>query len=276
MESGLYIVPTPIGNLEDLSLRARSVLETVDVIAAEDTRHSGTLLRHYDIDTPMISYHEHSTAQTTQELCDRMRSGAAIALISDAGTPLVSDPGYRLVRAAQDADVPVVPLPGPCAAVTALSAGGLPTDRFHFEGFLPNKASGRRKRLQALLSVEATLVFYEAPHRILATLQDAGEILGEAREATLVRELTKTFETVRRLPLAQLAQWVASDTNQQRGEIVLLISGAEAAGEVDAEARRLLALLAKALPPRKAASITGEFFGIRGRALYDELLRQKE
>ncbi len=276
LEAGLYIVPTPIGNLSDITYRAVEVLAAADVIAAEDTRHSRKLLNHFDLTTPLIAYHEHSDESATQELVARIECGEAVALISDAGTPLVSDPGYRLVRAVQDSGQSVVPLPGPCAAITALSGSGLPTDRFMFEGFLPAKTSQRQRRLQALRGVSVTLVFYEAPHRIADTLSDAAEVFGGEREAVLARELTKTFETIKRLPLGLLHQWVKSDPDQQRGEQVLLIEPA-GSGEVgfDDATRRLLERLAAELPPRKAAAIAADIAGLKARDLYNYLLARR-
>ena len=277
MERGLYIVPTPIGNLEDITLRGLSILRQVDVIAAEDTRHSQRLLGHFDIDTRLMSYHEHSADAETHALVSRMLSGQAVALISDAGTPLVSDPGYRLVRAVQDAGLPVTPLPGACAAITALSASGLATDRFHFEGFLPSKTAQRGARLEALVDYQGTLVFYEAPHRIAATLSDAMRIFGPDREAVLARELTKTFETIKRLPLGDLSVWVQDDANQQRGEQVLMIAGAAPQSDaVDASVRAWLLRLAVDLPPRKAAAIVAEMTGVKARTLYDLLLAARD
>lgn len=277
MERGLYIVPTPIGNLEDITLRGLSLLRQVDLIAAEDTRHSQRLLSHFDIDTRLISYHEHSGDTETQALVARMVAGQAIALISDAGTPLVSDPGYRLVRAAQHAGLPVTPLPGACAAITALSASGLATDRFHFEGFLPSKAAQRCARLEALVDYQGTLVCYEAPHRIAATLTDAMRIFGADREAVLARELTKAFETIKRLPLGELTTWVLDDANQQRGEQVLMIAGAAPESEaIDASVRAWLRRLAIDLPPRKAAAIVAEMTGLKARTLYNVLLAARD
>lgn len=275
MERGLYIVPTPIGNLGDMTQRAVETLAQATLIAAEDTRHSKRLLAHYGIDTPLTGYHEHSEPEVTQRLLERMVAGDAIALISDAGTPLVSDPGFRLVRAAQEAGIPVVPLPGPCAAVTALSAAGLPSDRFFFEGFLPAKPGARRSRLQALLSQQGTLIIYEAPHRIAATLEDAVQVMGDDREAAVARELSKAFETIRRGTLKDLLSWVAGDRNQQRGELVLLIgpmpepSASAALAERD---QRLLYRLAQELPPRKAAAIVADHTGLRSRDLYGLLV----
>ena len=277
MERGLYIVPTPIGNLADITGRALSVLAAVDVIAAEDTRHSRKLLSHYDIDTPLRAYHEHVDDHVTQALADEIANGSAVALISDAGTPLVSDPGYRLVRAVQEAGAPVVPLPGPCAAIAALSGSGLPTDRFSFEGFLPSKSGQRVAQLEALRDRQGTLIFYEAPHRISDTLADACAVFGDSREAVLARELSKTFETIRRSPLGALRDWVAADPNQQRGEQVLMIGPPPKADvSVDASTLRLLERLSRELPPRKAAQVVADLSGIKARELYAVLLAGKD
>ncbi|MCH1493370.1 MAG: 16S rRNA (cytidine(1402)-2'-O)-methyltransferase [Luminiphilus sp.] len=274
MERGLYIVPTPIGNLGDITHRALETLAAVTLIAAEDTRHSKKLLAHYGIETPLWAYHDHSSDTATQQLLARMASGDSVALISDAGTPLVSDPGFRLVRSAQDSGIRVFPLPGPCAAVTALSGAGLPTDRFFFEGFLPAKSAARRHRLESLAHQSGTLVIYEAPHRIAATLGDAVAILGEGREAVLARELSKSFETIRRGALGELLAWVTEDVNQQRGEQVLLLGPVADAVEpvvLSGKDRALLFRLAEELPPRKAAAIVADLSGLRTRDLYKML-----
>ncbi|HLP31614.1 MAG TPA: 16S rRNA (cytidine(1402)-2'-O)-methyltransferase, partial [Geothrix sp.] len=229
MKSGrLYVVATPIGNLADWSPRAREVLESVDLIAAEDTRHSGVLLKHFGIDRPLLALHEHNERDVVPELVARMAAGARVAQISDAGTPLVSDPGFHLVRAAQEAGITVVPVPGPSAVLAALAAAGLPTDRFVFEGFLPPKEGARRQRLEAMKDEPRTQVYFEAPHRVEETLGDLVRVFGADREAVVARELTKTFETIRRGTLAELAAWVAEDANQRRGEIVLVVAGAPA------------------------------------------------
>lgn len=276
MERGLYIVPTPIGNLDDVTRRALAVLSAVTVIAAEDTRHSRKLLAHFGIDTRMVAYHEHSDAAATEALVARVADGESVALISDAGTPLVSDPGYRLVRAMQEAGLPVIPLPGACAAIAALSASGLATDRFFFEGFLPSKHAQRKSRLAALSAIPATLVFYEAPHRIVETLTDALAVFGAEREAVLARELTKTFETIKRLPLGELREWVAADPDQQRGEQVLMIAPpSRSQATLDADTQKLLERLAQELPPRKAAAIVADLTGLKSRALYDFLLARR-
>ena len=241
----LYVVATPIGNLADMVPRAVEALQTVALIAAEDTRHSSRLLAHFDIKTPAVAYHDHSDDQRTEQILQRLLNGESVALISDAGTPLVSDPGYRLVRHARQRGIQVVPVPGACAMIAALSAAGLPSDRFAFEGFLPAKQTARCNVLQSLVNETRTLIFYEAPHRILETLQDVAQIFGAEREVVLARELTKTFETIRGGAIGEMADWVASDTNQQRGEIVLLIHGAiaPAAKDMGTESERVMRVL---------------------------------
>jgi 16S rRNA (cytidine1402-2'-O)-methyltransferase len=275
MESGLYIVATPIGNLGDLSPRALAVLREADLVAAEDTRHTRRLFSHHGIDSRLTAYHEHSDAAAADRLCDRVAAGEAVALVSDAGTPLVSDPGYRLVRLAQDRGLPVVPIPGPCAAITALSAAGLPSDRFRFEGFLPAKAGPRAARLAALADERATLVFYEAPHRVLETLEALLEAFGGDREAVLARELSKAFETLRRAPLGALRDFVAEDPDQRRGEIVLLVAGSEAAEPViDPALGRLARDLARELPAKRVAALLSAYSGVRKNQLYRWLIEQ--
>lgn len=263
-----------------MTARAIEVLRAVDLIAAEDTRHSKKLMNHLDISTPMVAYHEHVDDMATQALVDRLLAEQSVALISDAGTPLVSDPGYRLVRAAQAAQCQVIPLPGPCAAIAALSASGLPTDRFTFEGFLPAKTAARTQRLKALASRAETLVFYEAPHRIADCLTDMVEVMGAEREAVLAREISKSFETIRRAPLGELHRWVIADANQQRGEQVVMVAPASIdrgtdGGALDGAAETLLMRLAEVLPPRKAAAIVAETFGLKARELYGLLLERR-
>ncbi len=266
----LYVVATPIGNLGDMVPRALEVLQAVDLIAAEDTRHSARLMAHFAIDRPLVAYHDHSDNRRGEELLRRLAAGESVALISDAGTPLVSDPGYRLVRAARQQGIAVVPIPGPCALIAALSAAGLPSDRFVFEGFLPAKAAARRTALQALAAEPRTLIFYEAPHRVLASLRDIAEVLGAEREVVLARELTKTFETIRGDYAAALAAWVAEDADQQRGEIVLLVAGAPArqSSELDDEARRVAGLLLEELPVKQAVALAAKITGAKKNALY--------
>ena len=277
MESGLYVVATPIGNLKDMSPRAVEILRDADLIAAEDTRHSQRLLQQFDIDTRLVAYHDHSTGQAVERVAACLEEGGTVALISDAGTPLISDPGYRLVRLAHERDVPVRAVPGPCAAIAALSASGLPTDRFAFEGFLPAKAGARANRLQALAGEQATLVLYEAPHRVLDCLTDLVEAFGPDREALLAREITKAFETIRRSTLAGLQAFVAGDANQQRGEIVLVVAGArESAATLDEQTARLLTRLADELPGKRAAAVVADLTGLRKKDLYQYLLDHKD
>lgn len=267
----LYVVATPIGNLDDMSPRAVAVLRGVTVIAAEDTRHSAGLLRHFDIATPLVALHEHNERQQSEKLIDRMRAGGAIALISDAGTPLLSDPGYHLVRAAHQAALRVVPVPGPSAAIAALSVSGLPTDRFSFEGFLSAKAAARRARLVELQADPRTLIFYEAPHRIAAALDDMVTVFGAEREAVLARELTKLYETVRAAPLGELAEWVRGDADQQRGELVVLVRGAEARASeaLSDDTQRIVRVLLAELPLKQAVALTAEITGEKRNALYE-------
>ena len=277
MESGLYIVATPIGNLGDISARALEVLRDADLVAAEDTRHSQRLLQHFGIETPMAAYHDHSDERAAGRILDKLEGGGAVALVSDAGTPLISDPGFRLVRQVQDAGFRVFPVPGACAAVAALSASGLPTDRFLFEGFLPSQASARADRIRTLASERATLVLYEAPHRLEATLQALAEGVGNEREAVLAREISKAFETIRRGSLAELLAFVRADSNQQRGEIVLLVRGRDSgADEPDPRLLRLLEAMAGEMPGKRAAALLAEFSGARKNALYQYLLDQRE
>jgi len=266
----LYVVATPIGNLADMVPRAIETLQTVAIIAAEDTRHSARLLAHFDIKTPAVAYHDHSDEQRTEQLLARLLSGDSVALISDAGTPLVSDPGYRLVRSAREAGIRVVPVPGACAMVAALSAAGLPSDRFAFEGFLPAKEVARRAQLQALENDPRTLVFYEAPHRILETLQDMLVIFGAEREVVVAREITKAFETIKGGKLAEIAAWVAADSNQQRGEIVLLVRGVTRVdtGEISQDQIRVMKILLEELPVKQAAAIGAKLTGLKKNFLY--------
>lgn len=274
--STLYVVATPIGNLEDMVPRAVKVLQAVDYIAAEDTRHSARLLQHFSITTPMLSYHDHSDQQRLDRLLEFLAQGKQIALISDAGTPLISDPGYRLVRDARLAGYDVVPIPGASALTAALSVSGLPNDRFCFEGFLPAKTTARLKRLEALAGETRTLVFYESPHRVLASLTDMASILGGARETLFARELSKQFETTRLDTLAALCEWVESDANQQRGEVVIVVEGAAVTEQValGEESIRVLLLLAKELPPKKAAALAAEITGVDKKSLYQYLVAQ--
>ncbi|MCV4271941.1 16S rRNA (cytidine(1402)-2'-O)-methyltransferase [Pseudomonas capsici] len=276
----LYVVATPIGNLDDMSVRALKVLRDVALIAAEDTRHSSRLMQHFGISTPLAACHEHNERDEGSRFITRLLAGDDVALISDAGTPLISDPGYHLVRQARAAGVQVVPVPGACALIAALSAAGLPSDRFIFEGFLPAKAVGRKGRLEMLREEPRTLIFYEAPHRILECLQDMEQVFGPDRPALLARELTKTFETLKGLPLAQLRAFVEGDSNQQRGECVVLVAGwtpPEDEDVVGAEARRVLDLLLDEMPLKRAAALAAEITGVRKNLLYQVALdKQKD
>jgi 16S rRNA (cytidine1402-2'-O)-methyltransferase len=272
----LYIVATPIGNLNDISLRALEILKSVDCILAEDTRHSHTLLQNYSISTKAMALHEHNERERALQLLQRLQKGESIALISDAGTPLISDPGYHLVREARNAGIRVVPIPGACAAIAALSAAGLPTDRFAFEGFLPAKSAARTQRLQSLQKESRTLVFYEAPHRFLDLLIDLRDIFGPEREAVIARELTKLFETIKGGTLAEICEWVSSDANQQKGEIVVMVEGArEVTDAENAEAERLLTILLAELPLKQAVDLAAKITGQKKNAVYQAALAMK-
>ncbi|AHG39568.1 16S rRNA methyltransferase [Pseudomonas syringae CC1557] len=271
----LYVVATPIGNLDDMSVRALKVLREVALIAAEDTRHSARLMQHFGISTPLAACHEHNERDEGSRFIARLLAGEDVALISDAGTPLISDPGYHLVRQARAAGVPVVPVPGACALIAALSAAGLPSDRFIFEGFLPAKTVGRRAKLELVREEPRTLIYYEAPHRILECLQDMELVFGADRHALLAREITKTFETLKGLPLGELRAFVEADSNQQRGECVVLVSGwtpPEDEDVIGAEARRVLDLLLEEMPLKRAAALAAEITGVRKNLLYQVAL----
>ena len=265
----LYVVATPIGNLGDLSPRAQQVLREVAAICAEDTRRSGQLLAHFGIGTPLLALHEHNEQQMAERLVARLLGGESLALVSDAGTPLVSDPGYRLVRGAREAGIKVSPVPGPSALIAALSVAGLPSDRFCFEGFLPARPSARRERLAALAGEPRTLVFYESSHRIGESLDDLVAAFGGERPAALARELTKLFETVLDGSLASIRERVAADPDQRKGEFVLVVQGVgEDADARLAEGRRVHAILARQLPPSAAARLAAEITGAPRKALY--------
>ncbi len=272
----LFVVATPIGNLQDLTPRALQVLRDVSLIAAEDTRHSARLMQHFGIATPMTACHDHNERDKGQRLVERMLAGDDIALISDAGTPLISDPGFHLVRQAREAGIKVSPVPGACALIAALSAAGMPSDRFAFEGFLPAKAHGRQQRLQALLEEPRTWLVYEAPHRLLDCLRDMQQVLGAQRRVLLARELTKTFETLHAAPLDELVAWVVADADQQRGECVLVVEGAPEpeADEVSAQALHVLDLLLAELPVKRAARLAAEITGVRKNLLYQVALER--
>lgn len=274
----LYVVATPIGNLEDMTPRARRILSEADLIAAEDTRHSGRLLRHFGIGTRTEAIHEHNERDQVPRLVEILKEGKSIAFITDAGTPLVSDPGFHLVRAARQAGIRVVPVPGACAAIAALSAAGLPSDRFVFEGFPPAKSAARRAVFEKLREESRTLIFYESPHRILESLQDMSEVFGPGREAVLARELTKQFETLRAGGLEELREWVGRDANQQLGEFVILIHGVPRAEReaVDEAAARVLEILLEELPVSQAAALAARITGLKKNKLYEYALALKE
>ena len=265
----LFIVATPIGNLEDLSPRAQRTLAEVAAVCAEDTRHTRRLLGHYGIDAELVALHEHNEQALAVRLVQRLQAGESLALVSDAGTPLVSDPGFRLVAAARAAGIRVSPVPGPSALIAALSVAGLPSDRFAFEGFLPAKAAARRERLQKLAGESRTLLFYESSHRIADTLEDMVVAFGAERRAVLARELTKLFETVLDGSLEALRDRVQADADQRKGEFVLVVEGAgDDADAALAEGRRVYALLSSHLPPSAAARLAAEITGAPRKALY--------
>lgn len=301
----LYLVSTPLGNLGDITLRAIEVLKSVDLILAEDTRHSQRLLQHFGIYKPCLAFHEHNERTKTTAIVHELQTGKTIALISDAGTPLINDPGYYLVRELKILGYPVVPIPGPSALIAALSASGLPTDRFCFQGFLPNKKSARRAELESLVLESRTLIFFEAPHRVQATLEDLMEFFGGDREAVIARELTKTFETIRLATLSELLTWVREDHHQQKGEIVLLVHGRRTAAKrvtgnlsqdgmgegekeewteegsdpaahfIEGEALKILKILLAELPMAQAAHIAAKITGLPKRILYNKALELK-
>ena len=257
----LYIVATPIGNLSDITQRALQTFAEVDLIAAEDTRHSGLLLSHYGIKKPFFALHDHNEQEKAQVLVEKLKNGTHIALISDAGTPLISDPGFHLVRQCREAGIKVVPLPGACAA----------SDRFCFEGFLPAKSKARKDKLESLLEEERTLIFYESTHRILETLADMQEVLGEERYVVLAREITKTWETIVGDRLSALRQWLSEDANRTKGEMVVIVEGKaklDKEAEFSAQAIKALRLISQELPLKKAAAIVAELYGYKKNALY--------
>jgi 16S rRNA (cytidine1402-2'-O)-methyltransferase len=273
----LYVVGTPIGNLEDISFRAVRILQTADLIAAEDTRHTGKLLHHFQIATPQISYHEHNQQQRIPQLLDRLLQGKAVALVTDAGMPGISDPGYELVKACADAGVPVVPVPGPSAAIAALSASGLPTDRFVFEGFLPTKKQDRHQRLQALQTETRTVILYEAPHRLRQTLQDLGSVLGAHRQIVLARELTKLHEEFWRGTIAGCQAHYT--TREPQGEFTLLVAGAQVSAPVlseEAIKSELQNLLKQGMSRSEAARQLSENTSLKRRQIYQLALTIEE
>lgn len=265
----LYIVATPIGNLDDITLRAINTLKSVDLIAAEDTRHSGLLLQHLGIKAKLFALHDHNEQEKAQVLIEKLKSGLSIALISDAGTPLINDPGYHLVKACRENNINVVPIPGACAAIAALSASGLPSDKFSYEGFLPAKTKARQDYLTTLLDEPRTMIFYESTHRLLDTLQDMQTIWGSDKQIVLAKELTKTWETIVNFSILDLINWLQEDSNRQKGEFVLIVEGNnKTADAIDPKAINTLKLLLKELPLKKAAAITAEIYGLKKNQLY--------
>ena len=265
----LYVVATPIGNLADLAPRAVDVLGQVDLVLAEDTRHTAQLLRHCGLSKPLQSLHEHNERQKLESIVQRLQAGESLALVSDAGTPLLSDPGFPLVRRLRELDMPVIPIPGPCAAVAALSVAGLATDRFAFEGFLPARSGARRTRLEGLADETRTLVFYESGKRLAGVLDDMCELLGPDREAAVARELTKLYESIYRGSLAQLRDRAGSDVDMLRGELVVLVQGMPVAEIAEnPELDRVLGVLLPELPLSQAVKLAVELCGLRRNEVY--------
>lgn len=264
----LYVVATPIGNLGDISVRALKVLSLVDAVACEDTRNTGQLMSRYGLSRPLLAAHQHNEREVAQKIIDRLRGGERIALVSDAGTPAVSDPGARIVDEVRQAGLPVIPIAGASAAIAALSAGGLLNDQFHFVGFLPAKDKQRESALEGLRESAATLVFYEAPHRIADTLAAMLRVFGPARRLVIARELSKLFEQIHRCTLSEAIAWLNADTNHQRGEFVLLIEGSSDTADEMAEAKRLLSILLEECPVSQAAALAAKITGMKKNALY--------
>lgn len=268
----LYIVATPIGNLSDITAHAIDCLKSVAIIACEDTRTSGKLLNHFNIPTKTWAYHDHNAEVQTPKLIEILQSGQSIALISDAGTPLISDPGFRLVRACHQAGIKVSPVVGASAAIAALSVAGLPSDKFYFYGFLPAKTAGRQSELTKIKDLTATLIFYEAPHRIVECIDDMITVLGDNRQVTFCREITKTFETIYPSTLGELKQFVVSDANQQKGEMVLVVAGANDSVNDEGKHDALLKRLLQDLSVKKAAQLASDITGAKKNALYERAL----
>ena len=275
----LYIVATPIGNLKDITLRALDVLRSVDCIAAEDTRHSAGLLNHYLVNVPMISLHDHNERQQIDGLLQRLHQGQQIALISDAGTPLISDPGFALVRAVRQAGFAVIPIPGPSAVISALCASGIPADKFVFEGFLSHKHLARCQQLKELQSEPRSIVFYESPHRIVAAVEDMKAIFGAEREAAIARELTKKFETIYTGPLAAIYEWLHENADHQRGEFVVIVRGKEVTSSdeqaLDARSKEVLQVLLAELPLKQAVQLATTLTGKRKNELYQWAIEKR-
>lgn len=273
MSAQLFVVATPIGHLDDMTYRAIEVLKSVAVVAAEDTRQSAQLLKHYNISTPLTACHDHNESNKINILIERLKNGEDIALVSDAGTPLISDPGFKLVRAAQENNIRVIPVPGACAAIAALSAVGLPSDRFSFEGFLPSKQSQRLLQLEKLKHETQTLIIYEAPHRILDCVKDMVDVFGAERPVGFAREITKTFETIKKMTLAELLHFIESDHHQQKGEIVLVIGGAPQEHDIKQEKLdQLLIRLLEDLSVKAASQLVADLTGVKKKVAYQRAL----
>ncbi|WP_423854241.1 16S rRNA (cytidine(1402)-2'-O)-methyltransferase [Acinetobacter guillouiae] len=275
MSAQLFVVATPIGHLDDMTFRSIEVLKSVSIIAAEDTRQSAQLLKHYNISTPLTACHDHNESNKIDILIEKLKSGQNIALVSDAGTPLISDPGFKLVRAAQENGIRVIPVPGACAAIAALSAVGLPSDRFSFEGFLSSKQSQRLIQLEKLKHESQTMIIYEAPHRILDSVKDMADVFGADRPVGFAREITKTFETIKKMTLSELVTFIENDRNQQKGEIVLVIGGAPDAKDQDVEQEKLDQLLNRLLQDlsvKAASQLAADLTGIKKKIAYQRAL----
>ncbi|MBF7690201.1 16S rRNA (cytidine(1402)-2'-O)-methyltransferase [Acinetobacter pollinis] len=273
MNAQLFVVATPIGHLDDMTFRAIEVLKQVKLIAAEDTRQSIQLLKHFNINTPLTACHDHNESHKIDQLLETLKSGESIALISDAGTPLISDPGFKLVRAAQEHHIRVTPVPGACAAIAALSAVGLPSDRFSFEGFLPSRSSQRISQLEQLKNETQTMIFYEAPHRILECVKDMTEVFGSERKVGFAREITKTFETIKQFTFAELVSFIEHDKNQQKGEIVLVVAGSTQQKDLQQEKLdEILTRMLKDLSVKAASQLAADLFGIKKKVAYQRAL----
>ena len=273
MSAQLFVVATPIGHLDDMSYRAIDVLKSVSLIAAEDTRTSAQLMKHFNISTPLTACHEHNESNKIDILIQKLLNGEDMALISDAGTPLISDPGFKLVRAAQANGIRVIPVPGACAAIAALSAVGLPSDRFSFQGFLASKQSQRLQQLEKLKDETQTLIFYEAPHRILDSVKDMAAVFGTDRPVGFAREITKTFETIKKMALGELVEFIAADHHQQKGEIVLVVGGANEEKDIEQEKLdQLLQRLLQDLSVKAASQLAADLTGIKKKIAYQRAL----
>ncbi|NUF33318.1 16S rRNA (cytidine(1402)-2'-O)-methyltransferase [Acinetobacter oleivorans] len=273
MSAQLFVVATPIGHLDDMTFRAIDILKSVSIVAAEDTRQSAQLFKHYNISTQLTACHDHNESNKIEQLVQKLLAGDSIALISDAGTPLISDPGFKLVRAAQENGIKVVPVPGACAAIAALSAVGLPSDRFSFEGFLPSRSSQRISQLEKLKNETQTLIFYEAPHRILESVKDMAQVFGEDRPVGFAREITKTFETIKKMTLKDLVSFIENDHNQEKGEIVVVVGGAAAKTDLEQEKLdELLKRLLQDLSVKAASQLAADLTGIKKKVAYQRAL----